>query len=84
MSVTLERFIPVYRWSSSSLGTVTAIASQTFETEAEARRKPRGPFVASNIQIIEVIRVTHTQRAEGAVMRFGARGALISKRKERE
>ena len=60
MKVTLERFIPVYRWSASSMGTMTAIASQTFETEAAARRKPSGPFVPSNIKVIDVLHVTHT------------------------
>lgn len=58
MSVTLQMFVAIYQWPANP-GTMTSISSQTFETEAAARRKPRGPFVPHGIKVIEVVPVRY-------------------------
>lgn len=61
MPIILQMFVPVYRWRNpGGVGTHTAIGSQTFETEYAARRKPKGPFVPHEIEVIDVVPVRFT------------------------
>lgn len=50
-------FVPIYHWpDQSGIGFVSAMGAHVFSSEDAARRKPKGPMVPRNIEVIGVAR----------------------------